>query len=339
MRSERGDPLPKILITGGAGFIGGFLAQAFAAAGNTVHLVDSLARGRRDRFVADLLAAGRVTLLERDLLRSDALADLADDYTHIVHLAAILGVQNVLERPYATLRDNVLLLEAALAFARRQSRLDRLVFASTSEVYAGALELMDMPIPTPEDTPLALPGLEQPRTSYMLSKIYGEAMVRHSGLPFTIIRPHNVYGPRMGMAHVIPQLLEKAHRASDGGRIEVFSVDHRRTFCFIDDAVEMIARATTTPACAGAVLNVGNQSPEITVGELADVVVRTVGKRLAIDAKPATAGSPTRRCPDMTRMAELTGYRGRVSLEDGVGRTYAWYRPMVFEGGETEVAT
>ena len=126
-------------------------------------------------------------MLERDLLRPDALADLADDYTHVIHLAAILGVQNVLEQPYATLRDNVHLLEAALALAARQSRLERLVFASTSEVYAGSLELMDMPIPTPESTPLALPRLEQPRTSYMLSKIYGEAMVRHSGLPFTQI--------------------------------------------------------------------------------------------------------------------------------------------------------
>lgn len=329
----------KILITGGAGFIGGFLAQSFAARGYTVHLADSLARGRRDRFVSDLLASGSVTLFERDLLRSDALADLADDYTHVVHLAAILGVQNVLKRPYATLRDNIHLLEAALVLAARQVRLERLVFASTSEVYAGSLELMDMPIPTPESTPLALPRLDQPRTSYMLSKIYGEAMVRHSGLPFTIIRPHNVYGPRMGMAHVIPQLLEKAYRAEEGGTIEVFSVEHRRTFCFIEDAVEMIARVATTPGCAGETLNVGNQSPEITVGALAEVIVRTVGKRLAIDPKPATPGSPARRCPDMSRMLELTGYRGRVSLEEGVQRTYAWYRPMVFEGGETEVAT
>jgi nucleoside-diphosphate-sugar epimerase len=328
-----------VLITGGAGFIGGFLAKLMAEQGHTVHLIDSLARGRRDRFLGDLLAAGRVTLLERDLLRPDAVSDLAADYTHIFHLAAILGVQNVLEQPYRTLCDNIRLLETVLTLAGRQSRLERVVFASTSEVYAGSLELLDMPIPTPEGTPLALPPLEHPRTSYMLSKLYGEAMVRHAGVPFTIIRPHNVYGPRMGLAHVIPQLLEKAYRTADGGTIQVFSVDHRRTFCFVDDAVEMIARAAATPACAGEVLNVGNESPEITIGELAAVIVRTVGKRLTIDAKPATPGSPARRCPDMTRMATLTGYRARVSLEDGVRRTYAWYRPMVFEGGEREVAT
>ena len=339
MPSERGETLSKLLITGGAGFIGGFLAKSLADQGHTVDLVDSLTRGRHDRFLTELLASGRVTLLQRDLLHAEALADLADDYTHIFHFAAILGVRNVLERPYATLRDNVHLLETALALASRQSRLERLVFSSTSEVYAGSLELMDMPIPTPERTPLALPSLDQPRTSYMLSKLYGEAMVRHSGVPFTIIRPHNVYGPRMGMSHVIPELLAKAYRANDGGTIEVFSADHRRTFCFIEDAVEMIRRAATTASCAGEVLNVGNQSPEVTIGDLAEVVLRTVGKRLTIDPKPATPGSPTRRCPDMSRMAELTGYRARVSLEEGVRRTYAWYRPMVFEGGETEVTT
>lgn len=328
----------KILITGGAGFIGGFLGKALANQGHTVHLIDSLARGRQDRFLSDLLATERVRLFKRDMMRAGALDDLGDDYTHILHFAAILGVRNVIERPYPTLRDNVFLVETALALARRQRTLQRFLFASTSEVYAGSLEQLDMPIPTPEDTPLALPRLDQPRTAYMLSKIYGEAMVRHAGLPFTIIRPHNVYGPRMGRAHVIPQLLEKAYRGGDGGRLEVFSVDHRRTFCFIDDAVEMIVRAATTPSCEGEVLNVGSQRPEITIGELAEMIVRIVGRRLSIEAQPATAGSPTRRCPDMSRMAALTGYRAQVSLEEGVRRTYAWYRPMVFEGGETEVA-
>ena len=330
--------MSTVLITGGAGFIGAALAGAFAARGDTVRLVDSLARGKRDRQLDELLTKPNVTFHQRDLLRADALDDLGDDHTHVIHLAALLGVQNVLDRPAATLANNVRLLETALQFTARQSRLERLVFASTSEVYAGSLELMAMPIPTPEDTPLALPPLDQPRTSYMLSKIYGEAMVRHSGLPFTIVRPHNVYGPRMGLSHVIPQLLEKAYRAPDGGTLAVFSVEHRRTFCFIDDAVEMIVRAATTPACAGVVLNLGNETPELAIGTVAEVIVKAVGKRLTIVPQPPTPGSPARRCPDMSRMAALTGYRGRVALEDGVRRTYDWYRAKVFEGGETEVA-
>jgi UDP-glucose 4-epimerase len=336
--SAKDDTVDKILITGGAGFIGGFLVQALAQRDATVHLVDNLGRGRHDRFLGALLVGGRVELLTRDLTQPEALADLDDGYSHIFHLAAILGVQNVLEQPYRTLRDNVLLLETVLTFARRQQKLKRVVFASTSEVYAGSLELLAMPIPTVEDTPLALTGLDQPRTSYMLSKIYGEAMVRHAGVPFTIIRPHNVYGPRMGMSHVIPQLLEKAYRAREGDSLEVSSLDHRRTFCFIDDAVEMISRAARMPECEGQVLNIGSQGPEIAIGDLAQVIVRVVGKRLTIQAQPATPGSPRRRCPDMTRTTRLTGYQARVPLEEGVRRTWEWYRPIVFEGAETEVA-
>jgi UDP-glucose 4-epimerase len=337
-RSGKAERVMKALITGGAGFIGGFLAQALAASGHTVHLVDNLARGRHDRFLSELLAMPNVALLQRNLLEAHTLDTLDDDYTHVVHLAAILGVQHVLDHPYPTLRDNVQLLEGVLSWAQHQPHLERFVFASTSEVYAGSLEQGTLPIPTPEDAPLTLPSLDHPRTSYMLSKIYGEALVRHAGPPFTIIRPHNVYGPRMGQSHVIPQLLEKAYHAPDGGSIEVFSVDHRRTFCFIDDAVEMITRAATAPDCVNQVLNLGSQSPELTIGEVAEVIVRTVGKPLRVDAKPSTPGSPTRRCPDMSRMAALTGYRARTAFEDGVRRTYAWYRPMVFEGGEVEVA-
>ena len=75
----------------------------------------------------------------------------------------------------------------------------------------------------------------------MLSKIYGEALVHQSGLPFTIVRPHNFYGPRMGLSHVVPQLLQRIHEAADGDELVVYSIDHQRTFCFIDDAVEYSA--------------------------------------------------------------------------------------------------
>ena len=90
----------------------------------------------------------------------------------------------------------------------------------------------------------------------------------------------------------------------------------------------------TTPACAGAVLNLGAEAPEVPIGEVAALIARVVGKTLTIAPQPATPGSPERRCPDMSRMAELTGYRARVSLEDGVRRTWDWYRDTVFAGRE-----
>src|SRR5262245_55249158 len=139
-RWVKGSAVGTILITGGAGFIGAALGKALALQGHRVCLVDSLTRGRRDRYLTEVVALPGVTLIERDLLQPDALNDLGGDYTHIFHLAAILRVQHVLEHPYATLRDNVLLVERVLAWARQQPRLERFVFASTSEVYAGTLE-------------------------------------------------------------------------------------------------------------------------------------------------------------------------------------------------------
>jgi UDP-glucose 4-epimerase len=320
----------KILLTGGAGFLGEQLASALLSDGHQVDVIDNLSRGCNDESLKALAAKPGLRFYHADLLAVDALDAFSNDYDVVVHLAAILGVQNVLERPYQTLRDNVFMQEVAIRFAQRQKNLQRFVFSSTSEVYGGSLIHLDMPIPTPEDFPLALTALNQPRSSYMLSKIYGEAMTIHSGLPFMIVRPHNLYGPRMGMSHVVPQLLEKAHKAKAHDAIEVFSIDHRRSFCFIDDAVEMLKRALVSPAALNEVLNLGSQGPEVTMRALAETVIAVVGKPLSIQAQPPTPGSPERRAPAMKRMTEVAGYMARTPLQDGVRRTYDWYRTNIF---------
>lgn len=322
----------RILVTGGAGFIGCHLGRRLAAEGYKVDLLDNFSRGVRDDELRDLSEDANVDLVDADLLRTGALDGGRRDYGHIVHLAAIIGVVHVQERPYEVLRDNVDMLDRVIRLARAQHRLERLVFASTSEVYAGTLEHFDLPVPTPEHTPIALTNLDRPRTSYMLSKLYGEAMCQHSALPCTIVRPHNIYGPRMGLAHVIPELLQRAYRAEDGGELEVYSVDHRRSFCFIDDAVEMLVRMLERPACAGRTLNLGRQAPEVSIREVAETCVAATGKALAIVPRPATPGSPARRAPDMTLTRSLIEYEPQVDLTDGVARTFAWYRRHVFSG-------
>jgi nucleoside-diphosphate-sugar epimerase len=322
----------KVLITGGGGFIGGHLAGRLERDGHEVHLVDNFARGVADRDLEALLERPSVSLLERDLLDPAAVADLDDDYDLIFHLAAIVGVANVLGRPYDVLHQNMVLLLNLLDLAQRQRDLGRFVFASTSEIYAGTLEAFDLPVPTPETSPITVPDVRLPRTSYMLSKLYGEALCLQADLPATIVRPHNFYGPRMGLSHVIPELLQRAHDAADGDRLEVYSVDHRRTFCFIDDAIELLRLTAESPDCVDEQLNVGREGPEVEIGELARLVVEVVGRDLEIVALPATAGSPPRRAPDMTKTTRLAGYAAQVDLADGVRRTYDWYREKVFGG-------
>jgi nucleoside-diphosphate-sugar epimerase len=184
--------------------------------------------------------------------------------------------------------------------------------------------------PMREDTPLALPPSTEPRTSYMMSKIYGEAMLMHAGIPYTIVRPHNVYGARMGMSHLIPEFLARVHRVSEGGSVEVYSPDHTRTFCFIDDAVEMLTRLLRSEAACNQVVNLGAEGPEYTIRQVAQIMIAVVGKKLTLDERPPTPGSPVRRAPSMAKTTELTGYTAQVPLTEGVRRTYDWYKSNVF---------
>ncbi len=319
-----------ILITGGAGFIGAHLARRLLGEGARIDLIDDFSRGRPDPDLATLAELPAVRCLERDLLAPGSLKDLAEDYDLVFHLAAIVGVANVVKQPLAVLRRNVELLLAMLDFAARQKRLRRLVFASTSEVHAGSLHHLDLPVPTPEDAPVALPDLAQSRASYLLSKLYGEALCHHAGLPVTIVRPYNVYGPRMGMAHVVPELLQRAERTPDGGTMTVYSMRHRRAFCYVSDAVELIVRLALAEDALGGVYNVGNHAEEVAIGQLAELVAAAVGRRIAMEAGPDTPGSPARRCPDMSRTAAITGYEARVPLLEGLRKTYDWYRERVF---------
>jgi len=324
----------RSLVTGGAGFIGLHLAHELLERGHHVDLVDDFSRGVLDGDLKKVAEHPGTRLIEANLLKAEGLRELGEDYRYIFHLAAIIGVRNVLDRPYAVLRDNVELTTNLLSVVERQRSMDRFVFASTSEVYAGTLQHFTLPVPTPESTPLAIPDLAHPRTSYMLSKMYGEALCHQSGARFTIVRPHNFYGPRMGMSHVIPELLSRVHSLEPGERLQVYSVDHRRTFCYIQDAVRMIAAAAESPDGVGETFNVGNQTPEVTIEQLAKSVLSVVGRQAEIEALPATSGSPPRRCPDVSRIVGTTGYDTRISLEDGIRMTYDWYRERIFEGDE-----
>ena len=328
----------RVLITGGAGFLGFALGKHLAQHNYEVTLVDNLARGVKDTALTDAVSRGVLKFEEVDLLDPECRQNLGGQYEFIFHLAAIIGVAHVMEKPYEVLRDNVALLTNTLSFAKRQKNLKRFLFASTSEVYAGTLKNFSLPIPTPEETPLALTELSDVRTSYMLSKIYGEALCLHSGLPITVFRPHNVYGPRMGLAHIIPEQLKKAHEARSGSIIPVPSADHRRCFLYIDDAVEMLKSMMERPQCQGETLNLGQNMEEVTVKHVAQLCWETVGKELLMERVAATQGSPVRRVPEVEKLASLTDCCATTTLRRGVEETYRWYRSHVFNDADISAA-
>jgi UDP-glucose 4-epimerase/UDP-glucuronate decarboxylase len=325
--------MANVLVLGGAGFIGLHLAQRLADEGHALTLVDDLSRGRSDAAVAALCARPVVRLLEADLTAPGALAVLPRHWDQVYMLAAVVGVRNVERDPARVLRTNTLALQALLDWLPGEG--ETLFFASTSEVYAGSVALGLAPVPTPETVAVAFPDAAAPRAAYAISKLAGEAMVTHAGrargLRCVIGRYHNVYGPRMGADHVIPELALRAIRREDPFRL--FGATQRRAFCHVSDAVEATVRLIGTERAAGQVVNIGNDAEETVIEDLAGLIIRRAGYRPALERVAAPAGSPERRRPDLGRLRALTGFTPKVSLETGVAETYDWYRAWHERGG------
>ncbi|HUM16452.1 MAG TPA: NAD-dependent epimerase/dehydratase family protein [Candidatus Nitrosotalea sp.] len=318
--------MANVLVLGGAGFIGCHLATRLASEGHTLTLVDDLSRGRRDDAIEALTKRANVRLLEADLTRADALDPLPRGWDQVYMLAAVVGVRNVETDPARVVRVNTLALLHLLDWM--PGRGEVLFFASTSETYAGGVAAGHLPVPTPETVPLGIPDVAAPRFAYAASKLLGEVAVTHTararGLRAVIGRFHNVYGPRMGADHVIPELSLRALRGEDPFR--VFGAEQRRAFCHVADAVEAITRLMTTEAAWGQVVNIGNDTEETAIEDLLALILRTARVRPAIERRPAPPGSVARRCPDLGRLRALTGFAPKVSLEAGVAETFAWYR-------------
>ena len=315
----------KFLIIGGAGFIGFHLTKQLLREGYEIDLIDQVCISKLDRELLDLIDSKKIGYFKASIENMEDTFELKKDYSHVIHLAALLGVQNVINNAFDVLCANVDMTVKAIKIARQQTKLMKFVFASTSEVYAGTQFAEKLSFPTPEHSEIMLPELAAPRSSYMLSKIYGESLCKHSGLPYLIVRPHNIYGPRMGMKHVIPQLLQKSVKSTNGV-LEVQSCDHRRTFCFISDAVEMMSFVATSEGINETTINIGNEAPEISILELAKIINKVVGRNLKIKKMPATAGSPSRRVPDMSFLRATMNYQAKVPIIAGVTETFEWYK-------------
>jgi len=319
----------RVVITGGAGFIGCHLARRHAGRGDAVVLIDDLSktRGAPDHELQALLAQPGVRLIRHDLTEPLRGADETLGGADVVyHLAAINGTQLFYDIPYQVARTNVL-ATLTLLDALTRCPPKRLIYSSSSEVYAGAEPLGLLRIPTDERVPVVFAQPTQPRFSYGTSKFMGEVLcqefARQCRVPCTIVRYHNIYGPRMGRRHVIPEFIERALRREDP--FDLFGGHETRAFCYVDDAIEATCRVAATPACAEAVVHIGNPHEEIRIDDLARLVMELVGWRAELRERGSRSGSVSRRCPDISRLKALTGFEPAVSLREGLARTVAWY--------------
>jgi UDP-glucose 4-epimerase/UDP-glucuronate decarboxylase len=312
----------QALVTGGVGFLGLHLARRLLAEGYEVVLVDDLSRGLPDADLAEVL--NHAQLVQLDLTEPWTDRRLAQPFDAVYHLAAVVGVGNVTRGPARTLRTNLLGTLNLTDWCRRHET-GRLFFSSTSEVSDGASAAGIAAYPLPESVPFVLPDPWSSRSTYALSKMAGEAMLAHLGgaTRVRIGRYHNAYGPRMGMSHVVPELTARLVRGDDP--LTLPGADQRRAFCYVTDAIEATQRLMALDDPQPIVANIGNDTEEVTIAQLAAELCKVVGLHPAIQPTPAPVGSPLRRLPDLTVLRSRTGYTPAVSLAEGLRLTVAWY--------------
>lgn len=308
----------RMLVTGGLGFLGSHLSHELVSAGHEVSVLDDASRGRAENLTA---LGPDIPVVSGDVRDAATVRRACAGMDVVIHLAAVQGTATFYREPARVLDVNVGgTLEVVRAAADAGVR--RLVFASSSEIYASP------PIvPTPEDVAATIPDVTNPRFSYSGSKIVGELLAvnyaREHGSEYTILRYHNVYGPRMGWDHVIPQFIARLERG------EPFTVQgdgsQSRAFCFVSDAADATVRAATHPAGAGQIFNVGNPEREWTINELVSLLSEVSGRTIEPRYVPAAEGGTLRRSPDITRARQRLGYEPHVPLRTGLAQTYRWY--------------
>jgi len=301
----------RVVVTGGAGFIGSHVADAFVGRGDDVLVIDDFSTGARDRVPAEA-AVAEVDVADGERL-AEALADFGAEL--VCHLAAQASVTVSVSNPDLDFASNVRgTFNVCQAAAARHAAV---VFASTG----GALYGNDAPLPTPET------AVPQPLSPYGASKLAAEAFVatqaRSEGLPHIVLRLGNVYGPRQnphGEAGVVAIFSE---RLLEGEPLTVYGHGKpTRDYVHVTD----VTRAFTLAADAGApgTYNIG-WGKEVSVQELLDVLQRAAGTDVEPSLEPLRPGELERSALDASAAAAALGWRAEVQLENGIAETFRWY--------------
>lgn len=318
----------RAIISGGAGFIGFHLATSLQRSGAEVWILDNFSRSEEDDEFRALREASNVHFVQSDITSAEGLAKLPTDFSVFYHLAAINGTGNFYRFPDKVLRVGVLGALNVLEWYSKHPA-GRLLIASSSEVYAGAFRLLgaQFPLPTPEDVPLVVDDPKNLRWSYGAGKILSEvasyAYAQARGFDdFSLVRFHNVYGPRMGFEHVVPQFIERLLRGKSP--FTIFGGEETRTFCYVSDAVKALRQIAEAKDARGEIIHVGRDDEEISIVSLARLLLEVAGVEREIELKEAPAGCVKRRCPDISKLRGL-GYQPSVKLRQGLELCYRWY--------------
>jgi UDP-glucose 4-epimerase len=309
----------RLLLTGGAGFIGSHLAERLLPS-NQIVVLDTLRRNALA--TAGLDRHPNLTLVEGDVMDRAAVDRAMAGCDAVVHMASIAGVDTVLKNPVLTMRVSMVgtmnVLEAAVA----AGGVKRLIDFSTSEVFGRyAFNVTEWDATT-------LGAVGEARWTYAVAKLATEHLAmnyqKQYGLPTCSIRPFNIYGPRQVGEGAVHHFIVRALRGealqihNDGSQI--------RAWCYVDDIVDGILLALTKDAAVGHAFNIGNPRSTLTIHSLAREIVRLSSSGARLEYVHRDQADVELRIPNIEKARELLGFRPRVDLEEGLLRTVYWYR-------------
>jgi dTDP-glucose 4,6-dehydratase len=311
----------RVLVTGAGGFIGSHLTERLVRDG---HQVRALVRynGRDDRgnlsdLPADIQAA--IEVERGDLKDPGAVRRAVDGREWVFHLGALIAIPYSYHNPYDVVQTNVLGTAHILDACRASSALARLVLTSTSEVYGTA-----QTVPIDERHPL------QGQSPYAATKIaadaLGESYHRAFGLPVTILRPFNTFGPRQSARAIIPTIISQALARPN---VKLGRLDPRRDLTYVKDTVAGFVAIAGCDAAIGRAVNIG-RGADISIGDLVETIGRRLGQKIAVEKdqeRYRPAASEVERLLAGTGLAQsLWGWKPMYSLEEGLDETIGWVR-------------
>ena len=311
----------KILLTGGAGFFGVHLSQYFIKNNNKVIIFDNFKRNAIK--FTQLLDHPHLKIIKGDVLSRKDLLKVKDNYDYIIHMAAIAGVDQVINKPIETIKVNFVgtlnLLEIF-----EDIKLKRFLEISTSEVFGSYVYKQE------EHTNVTLGGAGEARWTYAVSKLASEHLVysyyKIKKTPAVTLRPFNIYGPYQVGTGAIHEFIE---RALQNKPIEVHNDGSQiRTWCYISDMIDAIISSLETKEAIGHIFNIGNPVTAITVYNLAKLVKNITGSKSKIVFKRIKYKDVELRIPNIDKAKNILKFNPKIDLEEGIKRTVEWYKKI-----------
>jgi len=318
----------NILITGAAGFIGFHLAKFHQEKGDKVFILDNFFKTKsKDKEFLSLIKKKNVFFYNADLTEKIKLDKLkTKKFDTVYHLAAINGTSLFYKIPYQVFTSNIKMTMNLLDWLKNK-KINNLIYSSSSEVYSQSYYLKLIKIPTDENALITFKTPIGDRMSYGLSKFFGEFLVssfmRNNNIRGCTVRFHNIYGPRMGSKHVIPELINRIKKSKK--ELKIFGGKQTRAFCFIDDTVNYLYLLSNKKKYNFDLYHIGHSKGEIKIINLVKKILDLMNKDLKIKDYGEPPESVARRCPNTNRIIKETKYKPRTSLSDGLLQTMKWY--------------